>query len=105
MVFPFSYPDIFLGFLAWLSLPVDLSLSLGMECIDDRVSFYVRLVTTTTVPLLVNALVLGHGMAQQEPKKRARAFLIVSLIVYLLVPGTSTVIFRTFDCERFDDGD
>ena len=69
-------------------------------------SYYTRLVTTTLVPLALGGVVFAWAFLRDRHnlKLRARALLVVTLIVYLVLPAASTVIFRTFDCERFDDG-
>ena len=88
MVFPFGYPEIFSSFLAFLVIPVDLSISLGFECMSDNFSFYTRLYTTSIVPVLVGGVIIAIGLSRGRPGSvfRARCFLVVTLIVYLLCP-------------------
>ena len=44
-------------------------------------------------------------IAALQTRGRHRTLGLMLVIAYLVLPGVSTVIFKTFSCERFDNGD
>lgn len=117
-VFLVQFPPSFARLLGMISL-VSLSFlkAFSLDCIQTSINFHNELLFTTLAPLVIAAIIIlvavvrrrvaiREATLQTEAKKAeadqncVRALLILS---YLVLPGVSTTIFRTFPCESFDD--
>ncbi|CAM9095604.1 unnamed protein product, partial [Laminaria digitata] len=107
------YPDEYQAFLSELSpINLDIGSILSYSCIVDT-NFYHRLLLTTTMPLVVFAVLVGTNaiaMKQNGTSELARrsvqhkhlsAALFVMFFVYSSVSFT---VFQTFACDPLDDG-
>jgi hypothetical protein len=75
-----------------------------LDCIA-RVSFYNELVFKTVAPLLVaTAIVLISACMVQNKRRWKNCVNALLILSYLILPGVSTTVFKTFPCESFDDG-
>ena len=62
----------------------------------------------TTAPIVLVALLLATAFAHNRYAGRAMnvrrtCLSLTVLVTYLVLPAVTTIIFRTFDCERVDD--
>jgi len=122
------FPQGFVDFLNILSYFVlEFSMAVGTECYIRNLSpFYVELLMSTAVPLVVIVILLLLPKLKFSLRKGAvsrantaaaasattaaaqrlydNCFSAVVLIVYCLLPTSSKVIFDTFDCTSFSEG-
>ena len=122
--FPRGFVD-FLDILSYIAL--EFSVAVGTECYIRNLSpFYVELLMSTAVPLVVIVILLLLPKLKFSLRKGAvsrantaaaasattaaaqrlydNCFSAVVLIVYCLLPSSSKVIFDTFDCTSFSEG-
>ena len=106
--FGIQYPEIITEWLRWMALPVlEVSLSMGTECVYPGANFYWRLISTTAMPLImIGALgvYLRFAHARELKEMVAWACSWMLMISYLFLPSCANVIFSTFSCEDFEDG-
>jgi hypothetical protein len=78
--------------------------ALSLDCVS-AVSFYHELLFKTLAPLVVAAIVVAVCASMRRRADRwqlcSASLLILSFVV---LPGVSVTIFRTFSCDYFDDG-
>ena len=122
------FPHGFVNFLDILSyIVLEFSVAVGTECYIRNLSpFYVELLMSTAVPLVVIVILLLLPKLKFSLRKGAvsrantaaaasattaaaqrlydNCFSAVVLIVYCLLPTSSKVIFDTFDCTSFSEG-
>lgn len=98
-VFAIRFPERFAKFLSWLTIVnvVDLPL----ECVGT-VHYRTRLMGYTIIPLIIaGALAI---LSRVFAKQRNTITEVLFLMIFLLYPGVSSIIFSAFSCTRFDDG-
>ena len=122
------FPQGFVDFLNILSYFVlEFSMAVGTECYIRNLSpFYVELLMSTAVPLVViivllllpklkfalqkgavsraNTAAAASATTAAAQRLYDNCFSAVVLIVYCLLPTSSKVIFDTFDCTSFSEG-
>ena len=122
------FPSGFVDFLDILSyIVLEFSVAVGTECYIRNLSpFYVELLMSTAVPLVVIVILLLLPKLKFSLRKGAvsrantaaaasattaaaqrlydNCFSVVVLIVYCLLPTSSKIIFDTFDCTSFSEG-
>ena len=122
------FPSGFVDFLDILSyIVLEFSVAVGTECYIRNLSpFYVELLMSTAVPLVVIVVLLLLPKLKFALQKGAvsrantaaaasattaaaqrlydNCFSVVVLIVYCLLPTSSKIIFDTFDCTSFSEG-
>jgi len=115
-VFETEAPRIFAHFVAVLAVPtlrIPGSIP-GLECVLPRIAnFYAVLLLSTLLPLFVVALLAVAYWMIPGSEKRRQGYIICSapylsvgvLVLYLTLPVVSKVIFSTFECDTFDNGD
>ena len=79
----------------------------GLSCANHALrSFKARLIFAITAPIVVSAVLLSYALLQvhvlrRNPEKCFTRYAHIQLIVlFLVLPGASTTIFRTFLCDK-----
>ena len=79
----------------------------GLSCANHALrSFKARLIFAITAPIVVSAVLLAYALLQvhvlrRNPEKCFTRYAHIQLIVlFLVLPGASTTIFRTFLCDK-----
>ena len=92
-------------FTAFVNINIIQIFSVG--CIDGF-DFHSELLVISVVPLVVMLVLAGGAMIYELVTKesaRKRVLSLFLLFLWCIFPFVSVMIFRTFDCERFDNGD
>jgi hypothetical protein len=102
-VFLVQFPPIFANFLSFLSV-LNLSFleAFSLGCITSM-NYYAELFLKTVMPLLISVIIWLASL-RMAPATKVRAKEAFLVLTYLVLPGTTMAIFRTFPCESFDDG-
>ena len=106
---PLNQLLIFLGFPA---LDIDIATFVG--CIDYSADYYDQIVATSILPLglilVIGAVyaaaekLAGEGNGDAATRLRNQCASVSVLLVYVVLPVASRIIFGCFSCEDFDDG-
>ena len=106
-VYSIPFPAVFLEMAAWFNLfNLDFMQFAKLDCFAAY-GFYEQLYVTTVVPFIVlfTLAVCNFWFHKKGDDSKARACSKYGLITsFLVFPGVSTTIFKTFPCFNFDDG-
>ena len=103
-----SFPQPFRSLKAVLAMPTQLSIAkvLPMGCLFDY-TYHSQVLLMTLAPLIFCAVLASIAIADMkmgEGKKVDVCRQGILLVIFLMLPTTSTTIIRTFHCEDLDNG-
>jgi hypothetical protein len=103
-VYEIPFPPRFLELLAKLSiLSFDFMGFANFGCLPNY-NFYGQLVATTLIPLTVMVVLIAIYSRATEPALQGMCIQFLLLFTYLILPSTSTAIFKIYPCVVLDDG-
>ena len=102
------FPDPFGTFLTWSSTVTEVSLPylIPLGCVADY-GYHQRVLVMTLGPLalIVACAASGAGLSRAGRTHASHKCTSATLLIcFLTLPTTSTTLFRTFHCEKLDDG-
>ena len=102
------FPDPFGSFLTWCGTAIEGSLPyvLPLGCVANYGHYqHVLLMALGPLALMVAFAASGAGLSRAGRTQAShKCYSATLLICFLMLPTTSTTLFRTFHCEELDDG-
>ena len=98
-----EFPENFTRFCSILNIAnLEFFALLPFGCIYDKSNYYTKLLSTTMVPIVLGIILIAlHRRHSRDGGTRIFFDLLLNLL-YIVLPSTSSVIFRTLKCTEFE---
>ena len=76
------------------------------ECVNPKANFYTKLALMTSLPFVAPPLIYSYlHLIAHDPDAKHKTLAWSIMFFVFLINSVTTVLFRTFDCTRFDGGE